>query len=262
MEGRELAKGNLFEQNTFRTQGRADVHSALKRVRETVKRDRKQRLTALFHHVYNVDLLREAYFALKRKAAVGVDGVTWQSYGENLEENLQDLSKRLKRGAYRAKPALRHSIPKPDGRTRPIGITVLEDKIAQRATVEVLSAIYELDFIGFSYGFRPGRDPHSALDALYVGIMTKKVSWVFDADICAFFDSLSHKWLVKFIEHRIADRRIVRLIQKWLKAGVMEEGKRICSEIGTVQGSSISPLLANIYLHYVFDLWVHQWRRK
>jgi len=186
--------------------------------------------------------------------------VTWQQYGENLEGNLKDLSGRLQRGAYRAKPVRRTYIPKPDGRQRPIGITALEDKLVQRAVVEVLNAVYEQDFCNFSYGFRPGRSQHIALDALTVGIMTRKVGWVLDADLRAFFDTLSHEWLIAFIEHRIADRRIIRLIRKWLKAGVLEEGKRIRKEEGTVQGGSISPLLSNIYLHYVLDLWVQWWR--
>ena len=262
MEGRGLAKGNLMKRNAPRTQGRIRAQSALSRIRQAARSDRKQRLTALFHHVYDADQLREAYYALKRKAAPGVDGETWQHYGERLEENLQDLSERLKRGAYRARPACRKHVPKTDGHLRPIGILVLEDKIVQRTAIAVLSAVYELDFLGFSYGFREGRNQHQALDALYVATMKKKVSWVLDADIRAFFDTLSHKWLVKFIEHRIADRRIVRLIQKWLRAGVLEEGKKMLSEIGTIQGGSISPLLANIYLHYVFDLWTQQWRTR
>jgi len=261
MEGRGLTKGNLLEQNAFRTQGRGGVLSALERVREAVQRKKGERFTALFHHVYDVNRLREAYYGLKRQAVPGVDGETWQHYGQDLEGNLNDLSERLKRGAYRGKPAQRAYIPKTDGKERPIGIPTLEDKIVQRATVEVLSAIYEKDFLGFSYGFRPERSPHLAVDALAVGIMRRKVSWVLDADIRSFFDTLSHEWLVKFVEHRIADRRIVRLIQKWLNAGVLEEGKRIRKEEGTVQGGSISPLLSNIYLHYVFDLWVHWWRR-
>jgi len=202
------------------------------------------------------------YYAVKRNAAPGIDGETWRHYGEHLEANLQNLSERLKRGAYRAKPVRRSYIPKADGRQRPIGLPVLEDKIVQRAVVEVLNAIYECDFLGFSYGFRPKRHQDKALDALWMGIYTQKVSWVLDADIRAFFDTLNHEWLVKFIEHRIADRRIVRLIQKWLNAGVLEEGKRIQSEEGAVQGGSISPLLANIYLHYVFDLWIQQWRKR
>ena len=205
--------------------------------------------------------LRAAYLALKRDAAAGVDGETWQHYGQDLEANLQDSSGRLKRGAYRAKPVRRAYIPKADGRQRPLGVPALEDKIVQRAVVEVLNAIYETDFLGFSYGFRPGRSPHHALDALSVGILTKKVNWVLDADIRGFFDTLDHGWLVQFIEHRVADRRVVRLIQKWLTAGVLEDGQRTVSEVGTVQGGSVSPLLANIYLHYVFDLWVQRWRK-
>ncbi len=256
MEGRGLAKGNLPEQEATRTQSRMCAPTALERVRQAAVKDRKQRFTALFHHVYRVDLLREAYFELKRDAAPGIDGETWRRYGEKLEENLRHLSVRLRRGAYRVNPVLRVYIPKADGRQRPIGIPALEDKIVQRAVSRVLDVIYELDFIGFSYGFRPGRNPHQALDALSVGILTKKVNWVLDADIRGFFDTLDHEWLGKFIEHRIADRRIVRLIRQWLKAGVLEGGERVQSEVGTVQGGSISPLLANIYLHYVFDLWV------
>lgn len=262
VEGRRLAKGNLLERDTLRTQGRVGVPHALKRVRQAARRDRKLRFTALLHHVYVIERLRAAYFALNREAAPGVDGETWREYGRDLEANLQGLSQRLRRGAYRAKPVRRASIPKADGRRRPLGVPALEDKIVQRAVLEVLNAIYETDFLGFSYGFRPGRSPHQALDALSVGICTKKVGWVLDADIQEFFDTLEHKWLVRFIEHRVADRRIVRLIQKWLRAGVLEDGKRIQSEVGTVQGGSISPLLANLYLHYVFDLWVQQWRRK
>lgn len=261
-EGRGLAEGNSHERNALRTQSREGAPSALERVRQAAKSDKKQRFTALLHHVYSVDRLEKAYRAVKREAAPGIDGETWQHYGEDLERNLQDLSARLKRGAYRAKPVRRTYIPKADGRQRPLGVPALEDKIVQRAVVEVLNAIYEEDFLGFSYGFRPGRSPHHALDALSVGIWRKKVSWVLDADIRSFFDTLDHGWLVKFIEHRIADRRVVRLIQKWLGAGVLEDGKRIQSEVGTVQGGSVSPLLANIYLHYVFDLWVQQWRTK
>ena len=262
MEGRGRAKGNSPERNAPRTQGRDGAPSALERVRQAARRDRKQRFTALLHHVYNLDRLRSAYFALKRDAAAGIDGQTWRHYGESLEENLQDLSARLKRGAYRAKPVRRAYIPKTDGRRRPLGVPTLEDKIVQRSVVEVLNAVCEVDFLGFSHGFRPGRSPHDALDALTVGIERRNVNWVLDADIRSFFDTLEHGWLVKFVEHRIADRRIVRLIQKWLRAGVLEDGKRFVSEIGTVQGDSISPLLANIYLHYVFDLWVQHWRRK
>ncbi len=262
VEGRGLAKGNLFERNALRTQGRVGVCSALERVRQAAQRDRRLRFTALLHHVYAIEQLRAAYFALKREAAPGVDGETWRRYGEKLERNLEDLSQRLRRGAYRVKPVRRAYIPKADGRLRSLGVPALEDKIVQRAVLEVLNAIYETDFLGFSYGFRPGRSPHQALDALSVGICTKRVGWVLDADIRDFFDTLEHEWLVRFIEHRVADRRIVRLIWKWLRAGVLEDGKRIRSEVGTVQGGSISPLLANLYLHYVFDLWVQQWRRK
>jgi group II intron reverse transcriptase/maturase len=236
------------------------MQQALERVRQAAKQDKKMRFTALLHHVYHPDTLREAYYGLKREAAAGVDGVTWQDYGGSLEANLQELSGRLKRGAYRARPTRRAYIDKADGRKRPLGVMALEDKIVQRATVEVLNAIYEGDFLGFSYGFRPGRSPHKALDALYVAQLTRKVNWVLEADICGFFDAIDRNWLVKFIEHRIGDRRIVRLIQKWLNAGVLEEGERIQSETGTVQGGSISPLLANVYLHYVFDLWVQRWR--
>jgi len=259
MEGKGLAKGNLLQQNASRTPSRTDALSALERVRQAAKKDRKLRFTVLLHHIYNLETLRMAYFALKKEAAPGVDGETWRHYGEDLERNLQDLSERLKRGAYRAKPVRRVYIAKTDGRQRPLGVPVLEDKIVQRAAVEVMNTIYETDFLGFSYGFRPGRNQHQALDALYTGLLT---SWVLDLDIRGFFDHLSHEWLVKFVEHRIADRRVVRLIQKWLNAGVLEEGKRIRVEEGTPQGGSASPLLANVYLHYVFDLWVQAWRRK
>jgi RNA-directed DNA polymerase len=262
MEGRGLAKGNLPQQNASRIQSRTDAPSALERVRQAAVKDKKLRFTALLHHIYNLETLRMAYSSLKKEAAPGVDGETWRHYGEELEANLQDLSERLKRGAYRAKPVRRAYIPKADGRQRPLGVTALEDKIVQRAAVEVLNAIYETDFLGFSYGFRPGRSQHQALDALYTGLLTRKVNWVLDLDIRGFFDGLSHEWLVKFIEHRVADRRVVRLIQKWLNAGVLEDGKRIPVEEGTPQGGSASPLLANVYLHYVFDLWVQAWRRK
>jgi group II intron reverse transcriptase/maturase len=262
VEGRGLAKGNLPQQNVPRTQSRAGMPSALEWIGEVAKRDKKVRFTTLMHHVYNLETLRGAYFSLKREAAPGVDGKTWREYGEQLEENLRDLSARLKRGAYRAKPVRRVFIPKPDGRQRPLGVTACEDKLVQRALVEVLNQIYEADFLGFSYGFRPGRNPHSALDALAVGIARKKVNWVLDADIRGYFDAIDHGWLVKFVEHRIADRRIVRLIQKWLNAGVLEDGERKQSEVGTPQGGVASPLLANIYLHYVLDLWAQAWRRQ
>jgi group II intron reverse transcriptase/maturase len=262
MEGRESAKGNPRQQNAFRTQGREDVHSALEWVREAARRNKETRFTALFHYVYNLEMLEYAYFKLKKEAASGVDGETWRHYGETLDERLQDLSHRLRRGAYQAKPVRRTYILKSDGRQRPLGVTALEDKIVQRAAVEVLNAIYEEDFADFSYGFRPGRNQHQALDQLYLGINGKKVNWVLDLDIRAFFDSLSQTWLVRFIEHRIGDRRVVRLIQKWLRAGVLEEGKLTVSEEGTPQGGSASPMLANVYLHYVFDLWSEAWQRK
>jgi RNA-directed DNA polymerase len=262
MEGRGLAKGNPRQQNAPRTPSREGAPSALERVRQAAQRDKQMRFTALLHHIYDLDALRAAYFGLKKEAAPGVDGETWRHYGEALEENLQDLADRLKRGAYRAKPVRRVYIPKADGRQRPLGVTALEDKLVQRATVEVLNAIYETDFLGFSYGFRPGRSQHQALDALYAGLLTRKVNWVLDVDVRGFFDAIDHGWLVQFVEHRIADRRVVRLIQKWLNAGVLEEGKRIRVGEGTPQGGSASPLLANLYLHYVFDLWVQAWRRK
>src|SRR5437667_3884600 len=250
------------KKNAPRTQRRESAPSALERVRLAAARDRKMRFTALLHHVYALPTLRVAYLNLKREAAAGVDGETGRHCGERLEQNLRDLADRVKRGAYRAKPVRRVYIPKTDGRQRPLGVTALEDKLLQRATVEVLNAIYQTDFLGFSYGFRPGRSPHHALDALYTGLLTRKVNWVLDLDIRGFFDAIDHAWLVKFIEHRIADRRVVRLIQKWLNAGVLEDGKRMRVEEGTPQGGSASPLLANIYLHYAFDLWMKAWRRK
>jgi len=261
VEGRDPIKGNTSGQNTSRTQSRSDVSSALDRVRRAAKRDKKMRFTALLHHV-TVDRLRTAYFSSKKHAAAGVDGVTWQHYGEQLEENLQRLHSEVHRGAYRAKPTRRVYIPKPDGRQRPLGIATLEDKIVQRALVEVMNAIYESDFLGFSYGFRPGRGAHDALDALAAGIAGKKVNWVLDADIRGFFDAIDHGWLLKFIKHRIADSRVLRLIQKWLRAGVMEQGKRLPTEVGSPQGATVSPLLANICLHYTFDLWAQQWRTR
>jgi group II intron reverse transcriptase/maturase len=261
MEGSGLTKGNPRRQNTHRTQGRESVQSALQRIRKAAKEDRKKQFTCLYHHVYDVDFLREAFYALKRDASPGVDGERWQHYEESLEENLRDLGARLRRGAFHAKPVRRVYIPKTDGQQRPIGVPALEDKIVQRATVAVLNTIYETDFAGFSYGFRPGRGQHQALDALNAGLMIK-VGWVLDADIRGFFDAINHEWLIRFVEHRIADRRVVRLIQKWLSAGVLEDGKWRGGVEGTPQGGSISPLLANIYLHYAFDLWVHGWRRR
>jgi len=261
-EGRGLAKGNPGQQARDRAQDRTTLQNALDRIRQAAEKDKELQFTTLWHHVYDIRRLREAYYSMKRNVSSGVDGQTWQQYGEELERNLEDLSDRLKRGAYRAKPVRRVYIPKADGRQRPLGVPTLEDKIVQRSTAEVLNAIYEVDFLGFSYGSRPGRSQHNALDALSVGLVRKKVSWVLDADIRGFYDAVSHEWLVKFVEHRILDRRVVRHLKKWLNAGVMEDGKRIRSEVGTPQGSSVSPVLANIYLHYVFDLWVQQWRRK
>ena len=261
VEGSERTKGNSPDGHGDRTQCRTKAPAGIERVRQAAKRDRKQRFTALLHHVYDIARLRAAYFALKRDAAAGIDGETWRHYGETLEANLRDLAARVQRGAFRASPVRRAYIPKTDGRQRPLGAPTLEDKLVQRAVVEVLNAIYETDFLGFSYGFRPKRSPHHALDALTVGIETKKVNWVLDADIRGVFDTLDHGWLLRFLAHRVADRRVVRLIQKWLRAGVLEDGQRRRSEVGTVQGGSISPLLANLYLHYVFDLWVHRRRR-
>jgi group II intron reverse transcriptase/maturase len=261
VEGRGGAKGNAVRSSTHQTQSWASVSQAMDRIRCAARRDKRVRLTALLHHV-NVDLLRFAFHQLKRRAAPGVDGLTWYEYEADLEANLAGLHGRVQRGAYRAKPSRRQYIPKPDGRQRPLGIAALEDKIVQRAVVEVLNAIYETDFLGFSYGFRPGRSQHQALDALVVGIYRRRVNWILDADIRAFFDSMSHAWLMRFLEHRIGDRRMLRLIGKWLKAGVLEEGRLLTVERGTPQGAVISPLLANIYLHYVYDLWVQRWRRR
>lgn len=262
VEERTLTKENSRRQNTHRAQDRARVQNALERVRRAAREDRGRRFTTLLHHVYAVDTLREAYLSLKRGAAPGVDGVTWGEYGEGLEERLQDLSGRLQRGAYRARPVKRRYIPKPDGRQRPLGITAVEDKVVQTAMTMVLNEVYEVDFMGFSYGFRPGRSQHNALDAVCVGIERRRVRWVLDADIRGFFDAIDHERLIKLVERRIADRRVIRLIQKWLKAGVLDEGKRVRSEEGTPQGGCISPLLANIYLHYVLDKWVQEWRRR
>jgi group II intron reverse transcriptase/maturase len=261
MERRTLAEGNSNQQTRTRAQDRTSLQQALERVRQVASREGKPKLTTLWHHVYDIRRLRKAYFEIERKSTPGVDGRTWQDYGEGLERNLEDLSARLQRGAYRAQPVRRAYIPKPDGQQRPIGIPTLEDKIVQRAAAEVMGAVYETEFCGFSYGFRPGRGAHDALDALTVGIKRKKVNWILDADIRGFFDTLDHGWLVKLIEERIADQRVVRHIQKWLNAGVLEDGTRKWVEVGTPQGGSISPLLANIYLHHVLDQWVAQWRR-
>jgi len=262
-EGRGLAKRNPLEADTYRILGRGSVRSGLERIRQAAQRDKKGQFTSLYHQIYAIDMLWEAYSSLKRDAAPGLDGETWQHYGEDLEANLQDLSRRLRQGAYRAKPVKRAFIPKADGRQRPLGVPVLEDKIVQRATVIVLNAIYESGFFfGFSYGFRAGRSQHDALAALDHGLMTKKVNWVLDADIRGFFEAIEHETLVRLVEHRIGDQRVVRLIQKWLNAGVLADGAWTRQAEGTPQGSSISPLLANIYLHYVFDRWVQQWRKR
>jgi RNA-directed DNA polymerase len=261
VEGRGLGKGNA--NGTTRPGHRAGVSapSALDRVRRIASQDKDVRFTALLHHV-DVDRLRAAYGALNPKAATGVDKVTWYDYGQDLEENLRDLHARVHRGAYRARPSRRVYIAKADGRQRPLGVAALEDKILQRAVVEVLNAIYETDFLGFSYGFRPGRSPHRALDALAAGIYRRRVNWVLDADIRGFYDAIDHGWMLKLLEHRIADRRVLRLIRKWLKAGVIENGKWSETVQGAAQGASASPLLSNVYLHYVFDLWADQWRRR
>ena len=260
-EPRAGTKGNASQQSTRRTQSRENVSQALDRIRQVARQRKKERFTALFHHI-SVDLLRTAFFALKREAAAGVDGLKWQDYEADLERNLEELHARVQRGAYRALPSRRQYIPKPDGRQRPLAIAALEDKIVQRATAAVLNGIYEEDFLGFSYGFRPKRGQHDALDALVVGITSKKVNYILDADIQGFFDAVSQTWLVRFLEHRIADPRIIYLIQKWLKAGILEDGVVTVSDTGTGQGSVISPLLANVYLHYGFDLWAERWRRR
>jgi group II intron reverse transcriptase/maturase len=260
-EPRAGTKGNASQQSTRRTQSRENVSQALDRIRQVARQRKKERFTALFHHI-SVDLLRTAFFALKRDAAAGVDGLKWQDYEADLERNLEDLHARVQRGAYRALPSRRQYISKPDGRQRPLAIAALEDKVVQRATAAVLNGIYEEDFLGFSYAFRPKRGQHDALDALVVGITSKKVNYILDADIQGFFDAVSQTWLVRFLEHRIADPRIIHLIQKWLKAGILEDGVVTVSDTGTGQGSVISPLLANVYLHYGFDLWAERWRRR
>jgi RNA-directed DNA polymerase len=261
VEERGPGKGNATSEARPGLRAGLSVSSDLDRVRQVARKDKDARFTALLHHV-TIDRLEAAYRAIRPSAAPGVDGVTWKDYGQDLEENLRDLHARVHRGAYRASPSRRTYIPKPDGRQRPLGIAVLEDKIVQRAVAEVLNAIYECDFLGFSYGFRPGRSPHDALDALAVGIQRRRVNWILDADIRDCFSKLDHSWLERFLEHRIADRRVLRMIQKWLRAGVIEDGDWLETVEGTPQGASISTLMANVYLHYVFDLWVHQWRGR
>jgi RNA-directed DNA polymerase len=261
VEPRAETKGNADQQSTCRAQSRVSVSQALERIRKVAKERKKERFTALFHHI-SIDLLEEAFFELKEDAAPGVDRLTWMDYEAGLECKLEDLHDRVQRGAYRALPSRRVYIPKPDGRQRPLAVAALEDKIVQRAVVALLNAIYEEDYLGISYGFRPGRGTHDALDALCVGIDSRKVSWILDADIQSFFDTVNQEWLIRFVEHRIGDQRIIRLIRKWLKAGVLEDGVVTVSDRGTGQGAVISPLLANIYLHYVLDLWAVRWRQR
>lgn len=269
-EGRGLTKENIEPLLLARTQSR-NTDSAMSEfrprsrgllgVREAAQRDRKLRFTSLLHHV-TPELLRASFFALKKQAAPGIDDETWRDYATDYERRIDDLHGRIHRGAYRAKPSKRSYIPKPDGKMRPLGIAALEDKIVQQATRTVLECIYEQDFLGFSYGFRPRRSPHQALDALFVGITKRKVNWIIDADIRGFFDNISHEWLMKFLEHRIADRRMLRLLKKWLRAGVSEDGEWSPTKVGTPQGAVISPLLANVFLHYVLDLWIDAWRKR
>ncbi|MEH2469623.1 RNA-directed DNA polymerase [Nitrobacteraceae bacterium AZCC 2161] len=261
VEPRPGTKGNAEQQRMHRTQSRARMSQSLDRVRKAARLRKKDRFTALFHHI-NVDTLRTAFYALRRKAAPGVDGMTWQDYEADLKPRLEGLHQRVHRGAYRPQPSRRTYIPKADGKRRPLAIAALEDKIVQGATVIVLNAIYEGDFCGFSYGFRPGRGPHDALDALCVAIDKRKVNWMIDADIQNFFGDVSQEWLVRFLEHRVGDKRIIRLIQKWLRAGILEDGVVTVDDRGTGQGSVISPLLGNIYLHYVLDLWAKRWRQR
>jgi RNA-directed DNA polymerase len=261
VEGRRPAEGNTDRPTRTGLSAGQRVPSGLDRVREVARRDKEARFTALLHHV---DLARlwAAYSGINPKAAPGIDQVTWDAYGRDLRANLEDLLRRVHSGAYRARPSRRVYIPKPDGRQRPLGIAVLEDKILQRAVVEVLNAVYEEDFLGYSYGFRPGRGPHDALDALAVGISERKVNWILDADVSDFFTRLDHSWLEKFLGHRIADKRVLRLVGKWLAAGVVEDGNWSETTEGSPQGASASPLLANVYLHYVFDLWIRHWRSR
>ena len=263
VEPRAGPEGNPESQNTRRTQGRGSVSQAVDRIRQFVQQEPRERLAALLHHV-TVDALHWAFYELKKDAAAGADGVTWRMYAEGLEGRLADLHERVHTGAYRATPSRRVNIPKPDGGTRPLGVAAIEDKIVQKAVAEIiLTPIYEAEFLGFSYGFRPRRGAHDALDALAVGITRRKTNWMVDCDIRAFFDTVSREWMVRFLEHRIADKRVIRLIIKWLNAGVMEAGEWRDDLRGTPQGSVISPILANIYLHYVLDLWFQKkWRSR
>jgi RNA-directed DNA polymerase len=261
VERRAEAEGNASQQSTSRAQSRQDASQALERMRKAARERKEEKFISLLHHI-DTARLDEAFHQLRENAAPGTDGLTWRDYEQDLEGKLEDLHARIHRGAYRALPSRRVYIAKPDGRQRPLAVAAIEDKIVQRAVAEVLNAIYEEDFLGFSYGFRPGRNAHDAMDALVVGIESKKVNFLLDADIQSFFDTVSQDWLIRFVEHRIGDRRIIRLIQKWLKAGVLEDAKVKVNEQGTAQGSVISPLLANIYLHYVFDLWAESWRQR
>jgi group II intron reverse transcriptase/maturase len=261
VERRAGTKGNADQQSTRRAQDRESVSQALDCIRQAARRNKEEKFTSLFHHL-SIPMLRTAFFELKREAAPGVDGLTWEDYEADLDRRIEDLHARVHQGAYRAQPSRRRYIPKADGRLRPLAVAALEDKIVQRATVAVLSAVYEEDFVGFSYGFRPKRSPHDALDALIVGIASTKVNYILDADIRSFFDEVSQQYLERFLRHRIGDPRIIRLIQKWLKAGILEDGVVSVSDRGTGQGSVASPLLANVYLHYVFDLWAARWRRR
>src|ERR1700688_4488471 len=260
-EGRAQIEENIVQSHMRSTQSGKRMSQGLHGVRQAARERKQERFTALLHHL-SVRLLRDSFYALQRQASPGIDGVTWQEYETGLEDHLVDLHNRVHRGAYQARPSRRVYIPKADGRQRPLGVAALEDKIVQQAVVTILNQIYEVDFKGFSYGFWPGRGPHQALDALTVGIQWKRVNWVLDADIRGFFDNMSHEWTMKFIEHRVADRRILHLIQKWLKAGVSEDGQWSETNVGTPQGAVVSPLLANVYLHYTFDLWADVWRRK
>jgi len=260
VEPRAETEGNADQQSTYRAQSREDASQALERIRKAARERKEEKFISLLHHI-DPDQLEDAFYELKQNAAPGMDGLTWEDYEQDLERKLADLHARVHRGAYRALPSRRVYIPKPDGRQRPLAVAAIEDKIVQRAAATVLNAIYEEDFLGFSYGFRPGRGAHDAMDALVVGIESKKVNFILDADIQSFFDTVSQEWLVRFLEHRIGDRRMIHLIQKWLKTGVLEDGEVRTSDRGTAQGSVISPLLANIYLHYVLDLWAERWRQ-
>lgn len=256
-----MTNGNPKQRALRQTQSWESGWTRLGRIGEAARRERKGRLNALLHHL-TPELLKQSYQRLRKEAASGVDEVTWKEYAEGVEGRIRDLHERIHSGRYRAQPSKRIYLPKGEGQRRPIGIACLEDKIVQAAMVRILNEIYEVDFLGYSYGFRPGRSQHQALDALYVGITKQKINWVVDADLKSFFDRISHRWLMRMLEERIADRRVLRLIRKWLRAGVSEAGEWRQTPVGTPQGAVISPLLANVYLHYTLDLWVRKWRRK